>query len=390
LKYIVKSVQTSLEKQTIQLKIRLLNQNRLITFQFKLHATVKDAIDQIVDRIVVSGNVTNHGLFQGPDLLGEIEFPRWLDPQRTLSFYDLKPGDVLDFKNTQNLLKIWYLGPWPTTKTLIVDESKTVAEITLEITSKLKIDAEEFSLQVPWGESTGVWLNPTKSLVEQGVDTMTTILLLRKKFFFKINRDMEQFFSPDTDDYSLNKAFCESLDAVLSGTNPCPLESAVKLVALQCQVRFGDYESPEILENFNWDEYLSPENSAQSKKISNDVLFSYRSLNGVKTREAKAMYISEASKLKTHGYTFLQVEKKDQQGIFRPILLGISKKKMVLLDPITKEVVDQHQLTELVQWIVQTNTLIFNYLDGTDTFQTNQSQAVSLILTGYIEFIMKK
>ncbi len=128
--------------------------------------------------------------------------------------------DILDFKIKQTLLKVQFLGPWPTVKTFIVDESKTVAELTLEIGKKLAIkNPEEFSLQVvrEYDKDEGIliiiynffsvsaWLNPHESLPEQGVDTLCTTLLLRKKYFFKdygINEvsDNQQ---------SLNSVFCQ-------------------------------------------------------------------------------------------------------------------------------------------------------------------------------------
>lgn len=55
----------------------------------------------------------------------------------------------MDFKIKQNLIKVEFLGPWPTVKTFIVDESKTVADLTAEIGGKIGLkNPEEFSLQV--------------------------------------------------------------------------------------------------------------------------------------------------------------------------------------------------------------------------------------------------
>jgi len=184
--FTVKTVQSKLITTEIPLKIRLLRHNRLITFRFKLHGTVADTVQEIYEKAARNdggpSDLAKYGLYQRGS---GFRATRWLDPKKTLSNYDLKPGDVLDFRTVQTLLRVQFLGPWTTVKTFIVDESKTVAEISQEIGQKLEVpNPEEFSLQVQRevnGElSPGVWLNPNKSIGEQDVDILNTTLLLRK------------------------------------------------------------------------------------------------------------------------------------------------------------------------------------------------------------------
>jgi hypothetical protein len=129
--------------------------------------------------------------------------------------------DVVDYKIKQTLLKVQFLGPWPTVKTFIVEESKTVGELSLEIGRKIGIrNPEEFSFQVvtdpdkrkifyflliPDSISASHWLNPNESLPAQSIDTLCTTVLLRKKYFFQdygINEVSDN-------GQSLNSVFCQ-------------------------------------------------------------------------------------------------------------------------------------------------------------------------------------
>ncbi len=55
LQNILISVQSKLLTQTIALKIRLIRQNRLVTFRFQLHATVEETVKYIYERLGGSG-----------------------------------------------------------------------------------------------------------------------------------------------------------------------------------------------------------------------------------------------------------------------------------------------------------------------------------------------
>lgn len=50
LRFMLQSIQMKLITQVIPLKIRLMRQNRLVTFKFKLHGTVKDTVSEIYEK----------------------------------------------------------------------------------------------------------------------------------------------------------------------------------------------------------------------------------------------------------------------------------------------------------------------------------------------------
>lgn len=113
----VNSIQSRLSKNTIPLKIRLIRQNRLVTFKLRHHAKVSETVQDIFEKtgggssgvfalqmtylfllylmniefyfLSVTDTVGNYGLF----FRGNDKKPsRWLRENKSLSYYDLKPG----------------------------------------------------------------------------------------------------------------------------------------------------------------------------------------------------------------------------------------------------------------------------------------------------------
>jgi N-terminal or F0 domain of Talin-head FERM len=81
--------------QTRAIKIRLIKQKRSCTFRFLLHGTVGHAIQQIYEKME-DGTVAVHhyGLFQPA---GAFRRARWLQEDKSLSYYDIDPSVCLRF-----------------------------------------------------------------------------------------------------------------------------------------------------------------------------------------------------------------------------------------------------------------------------------------------------
>ena len=259
---------------------------------------------------------------------------------------------------------------------MMMDESKTVSELSAEIGKKLGIkDPEEFSLQRE-GDLDCHWLNPRESLPEQGVDSLVT-LVLRKKYFF------QDYTAPDArDETLLNSLFCQGLDAIVGGTNPCTLEEAIKMAGIQCQIRFGDFnENSNMFESLKWSDYLPIEYAQQySKKIEKEVLNEYKKLTGLNEISAKIYYLRHAKFIKTFGYTFFKVINNSSN---KEVLLGISKTNIMLLEPSSKNTISLSPLNLLIQWKVFQDNLTLYYLDTTEDFTTKESKDIALIISDY-------
>lgn len=78
--------------QTRAIKIKLDKHKRSKTFRFLLHGTTGQAIKQIYDKTEDSSGLVgleSYGLFQPA---GSFRKARWLQENRTLSYYDIDPG----------------------------------------------------------------------------------------------------------------------------------------------------------------------------------------------------------------------------------------------------------------------------------------------------------
>lgn len=78
------------------------------------------------------------------------------------------------------------------------------------------------------------WIDPSKTLREQGIDESETVLLRRKFFFSDQNIDSR-------DPVQLNLLYVQARDAILDGTHPVTQDKACEFAGIQCQIQFGDY-----------------------------------------------------------------------------------------------------------------------------------------------------
>eukprot|EP00058_Branchiostoma_floridae_P006926 XP_002592414.1 hypothetical protein BRAFLDRAFT_67280 [Branchiostoma floridae] len=200
---------------SLSLKISVKHANVVKTMQFEPSTIVYDACRMIRERIPEAqmGNATEFGMFLAD------EDPKkgvWLEAGRTLDYYLLRSGDLLEYKKKHRPLKVRMLDG--TVKTVMVDDSHTVAQLLVTICTRIGItNHDEYSL-VREGEKireaaeppTPVkkdrtlmrdekkmealkkklhtddelnWLDHGRTLREQGIDDTET-LLLRRKFFY--------------------------------------------------------------------------------------------------------------------------------------------------------------------------------------------------------------
>lgn len=78
------------------------------------------------------------------------------------------------------------------------------------------------------------WLDPGKTLREQGIDENETVILKRKFFFSDQNIDSH-------DPVQLNLLYVQARDAILNGTHPITESKACEFAGIQCQIQFGDF-----------------------------------------------------------------------------------------------------------------------------------------------------
>ncbi len=81
-----------------------------------------------------------------------------------------------------------------------------------------------------------------------------------------------------------------------------------------------------------------------------------------------------------------------KKGKWVPILIGISRDKIFRFDPETKEVLKEYRLPQLKRWVSSINTFTFDFGDFESEYyviQTNEGEAISQMIAGYIDIILK-
>ncbi|KAM8860386.1 talin-2 isoform 3-T3 [Synchiropus picturatus] len=403
----------------LSLKICVRQCNVVKTMQFEPSTPVYDACRIIRERVpeAQSGQASDYGLFLSDD------DPRkgiWLESVRTLDYYMLRNGDVLEYKKKQRPQKIKMLDG--AVKTIMVDDSKTVGELLVTICSRIGItNYEEYSLiqEVPEEkkeEGMGTlkkdrtlllrderkmeklkaklhtdddlnWLDHSRTFREQGVEESETLLLRRKFFYSDQNVDSR-------DPVQLNLLYVQARDDILNGSHPVSFDKACEFAGIQAQIQFGTHvehkHKPGFLDlkEFLPKEYVKQRGS--EKKIFQD----HKNCGEMTEIEAKVKYVKLARSLQTYGVSFFLVkEKMKGKNKLVPRLLGITKESVMRVDEKTKDVVQEWPLTTVKRWAASPKSFTLDFGEYQESYysvQTTEGEQISQLIAGYIDIILKK
>ncbi|XP_046890081.1 talin-2 isoform X2 [Hypomesus transpacificus] len=402
----------------LSLKICVRQCNVVKTMQFEPSTPVYDACRIIRERVpeAQSGQASDYGLFLSDD------DPRkgiWLESGRTLDYYMLRNGDVLEYKKKQRPQKIKMLDG--AIKTIMVDDSKTVGELLVTICSRIGItNYEEYSLiqeQVEERKEDGMgtlkkdrtllrderkmeklkaklhtdddlnWLDHSRTFREQGVEESETLLLRRKFFYSDQNVDSR-------DPVQLNLLYVQARDDILNGSHPVSFDKACEFAGIQAQIQFGPHvehkHKPGFLDlkEFLPKEYIKQRGS--EKKIFQD----HKSCGEMAEIEAKVKYVKLARSLQTYGVSFFLVkEKMKSKNKLVPRLLGITKESVMRVDEKTKDVVQEWPLTTVKRWAASPKSFTLDFGEYQESYysvQTTEGEQISQLIAGYIDIILKK
>ncbi|XP_053742187.1 talin-2 isoform X1 [Synchiropus splendidus] len=403
----------------LSLKICVRQCNVVKTMQFEPSTPVYDACRIIRERVpeAQSGQASDYGLFLSDD------DPRkgiWLESVRTLDYYMLRNGDVLEYKKKQRPQKIKMLDG--AVKTIMVDDSKTVGELLVTICSRIGItNYEEYSLiqEVPEEkkeEGMGTlkkdrtlllrderkmeklkaklhtdddlnWLDHSRTFREQGVEESETLLLRRKFFYSDQNVDSR-------DPVQLNLLYVQARDDILNGSHPVSFDKACEFAGIQAQIQFGTHvehkHKPGFLDlkEFLPKEYIKQRGS--EKKIFQD----HKNCGEMTEIEAKVKYVKLARSLQTYGVSFFLVkEKMKGKNKLVPRLLGITKESVMRVDEKTKDVVQEWPLTTVKRWAASPKSFTLDFGEYQESYysvQTTEGEQISQLIAGYIDIILKK
>ncbi|XP_068598204.1 talin-2a [Brachionichthys hirsutus] len=402
----------------LSLKICVRQCNVVKTMQFEPSTAVYDACRIIRERVpeAQSGQASDYGLFLSD------EDPRkgiWLESGRTMDYYMLRNGDILEYKKKQRPQKIKMLDG--AVKTVMVDDSKTVGELLVTICSRIGItNYEEYSLiqetlEEKKDEGTGTlkkdrtllrderkmeklkaklhtdddlnWLDHGRTFREQGVDENETLLLRRKFFYSDQNVDSR-------DPVQLNLLYVQARDDILNGSHPVSFDKACEFGGIQAQIQFGPHIEHKHKQGFlDLKEFLPKEYIKQ--RGSEKRIFQEHNICGEMTEiEAKVKYVKLARSLPTYGVSFFLVkEKMKSKNKLVPRLLGITKESVMRVDERTKDVVQEWPLTTVKRWAASPKSFTLDFGEYQESYysvQTTEGEQISQLIAGYIDIILKK
>ncbi|XP_045888550.1 talin-2a isoform X3 [Micropterus dolomieu] len=402
----------------LSLKICVRQCNVVKTMQFEPSTAVYDACRIIRERVpeAQTGQASDYGLFLSD------EDPRkgiWLESGRTLDYYMLRSGDILEYKKKQKPQKIKMLDG--AVKTIMVDDSKTVGELLVTICSRIGItNYEEYSLiqeTVEEKKEDGMgtlkkdrtllrderkmeklkaklhtdddlnWLDHSRTFREQGVDENETLLLRRKFFYSDQNVDSR-------DPVQLNLLYVQARDDILNGSHPVSFDKACEFGGIQAQIQFGPHIEHKHKPGFlDLKEFL-PKEYIKQRGAEKKIFQEHKNCGEMTEIEAKVKYVKLARSLRTYGVSFFLVkEKMKSKNKLVPRLLGITKESVMRVDERTKDVVQEWPLTTVKRWAASPKSFTLDFGEYQESYysvQTTEGEQISQLIAGYIDIILKK
>nr|XP_040059082.1 talin-2a isoform X2 [Gasterosteus aculeatus aculeatus] len=402
----------------LSLKICIRQCNVVKTMQFEPSTAVYDACRIIRERVpeAQTGQASDYGLFLSD------EDPRkgiWLESGRTLDYYMLRNGDILEYKKKQRPQKIKMLDG--AVKTIMVDDSKTVGELLVTICSRIGItNYEEYSLiqeTVEEKKEDGMgtlkkdrtllrderkmeklkaklhtdddlnWLDHSRTFREQGVDENETLLLRRKFFYSDQNVDSR-------DPVQLNLLYVQARDDILNGSHPVSFDKACEFGGIQAQIQFGPHIEHKHKQGFlDLKEFL-PKEYIKQRGAEKKIFQEHKNCGEMTEIEAKVKYVKLARSLRTYGVSFFLVkEKMKSKNKLVPRLLGITKESVLRVEEKTKDVVQEWPLTTVKRWAASPKSFTLDFGEYQESYysvQTTEGEQISQLIAGYIDIILKK
>ncbi len=286
-----------------------------------------------------------------------------------------------------------------TTKMVLIDDAAPVGDLVTTIGKKMNLKAsEEFSLMRVAAPATATapatpseWLNPQKTLAEQGVDENEAVLL-KKKWFVTDSTITED------DAVQLHLVYAQGVDSIARGDHQLKEDEAIQFAALQCQVQFGNFNAAVHKPGFlqaKLEQFVPPDVAKKAKNLEAAIFKEYRSLSGMSETKAKYRYVQLIRSLRAYGMTCYDAEVKPKVVGKKPALirLGITSTHILQIDPATNLVTKEHKMGHMRRWAAAPKSFTLDFGDFDDdilTLLTDDGEAISQQIAGYIDILLKK
>ena len=354
-------------------RIRMVSESESIQKKVAFHPTT--TVSTMCETLSAKFHIPSedgYGLFFPPS---QYRTSKWLMSNKTAEFYDLKDDETLEYRRRHRPLRIKL--PDGVFKTVVIDENMVVAELCKVIGAKVGIDNyAEYSLKVE-GSSAVEWLVRNKTLIDQGIDA-TAQLEYKQRLFFT---DAEVNLNNPRE---LHLLFEQCRESILTGNAVCSFEEAIELAAYQLHLTHGDYD-PASPPEFALDEYMPPE-YRRLKKAKRLIIDAYAACVGTNMEQAKYQYVSVCRGLKTYGVTFFTATEAITSKKSRPVLIGISKERIMKFDGKSKKILAEWPLTYIRRCASTRSTFTVDFGEHEDayhTYQTGEGDSIKAVIEGY-------
>eukprot|EP01087_Luapelamoeba_hula_P023545 TRINITY_DN867_c0_g1_i1.p1 TRINITY_DN867_c0_g1~~TRINITY_DN867_c0_g1_i1.p1 ORF type:complete len:2538 (-),score=652.11 TRINITY_DN867_c0_g1_i1:59-7672(-) len=385
----------------LQLRVTFASTGQTKAMRFTSAMSISETLHEIKDKTGEGGR--DHGLMRPADPKSG-RTAKWLQLDRTLMFYDIKANEELLLKKKHRPLKIELADG--TIKTFLIDDSLPVADIVEEVGKKMGLrNPEEFSLRLQTGEDqtnakgkkkrkdepeSALWLHPGQALAEQGVHDEAVLVLKKKYYVDDCNVDRG-------DPIQLHLVYVQSHEAIVNGDHQVTKEEAYQFAALQCQIVYGNFNPEKHNEAFFKSEKRLESVCAKQfrkGKCIEGIINEWKKLINQNDTNAKYRYVQSCRSLKTYGITYYNVKWKAKgRKKLEPILAGITRDNIIFVDPDDREVKEEYPLTHLKRWAAAPASFTFDFGDYREEYlsvQTAEGEAISQLLAGYIDILLKR
>eukprot|EP00033_Pygsuia_biforma_P001160 GCRY01001320.1.p1 GENE.GCRY01001320.1~~GCRY01001320.1.p1 ORF type:complete len:2449 (-),score=910.40 GCRY01001320.1:765-8111(-) len=361
----------------LTLRIFAQNFNKELPLTFEDNEEVRNALPKVYETFGVDSAKGGFGLFLP---LNDEGLGRWLSEFKDFSTHEIKNGDRLIFKQKIRPLRLKLSDE--TTKTALVDDSIPICEILETLAPKFMLgrpDVLSFKQITPSGRE--IWLDPLKTLPEQGISP-TEMLILKTKYFFPGEEQLDY-----QNEIAVCLAYNQCLDSVVDGTYAVTRDIGAHLAALSCQVKFGNYTQSLHKKNVNLLDFL-PAELAKSKGLDKEVQKEHEKLKDTSESGCRARYVRKCEALPTYGMTVFAVKNVNQTDKKKPgnHFLGIRGDKIFQLSE-EKDIVAEFPLGDLNKWFGSATSFTFDFGDKFPEYKvlTEQGDEIDNLVTGYMQ-----
>jgi len=349
--------------------------------RFSENMSIHELGKMVMEKVNSGGK--DHSLFQPAPESDHNSCGKWLRPDRTIEYYDLKNNDTLHYKKKHEVLKIKLVDD--TVKTVLIDTSLSVSDIVDVLGKKINLkNAEEYALQADINP--GIWLKGQMSIPEQ-VSTMDQMFILKKKFFVNdANIDQD-------DPVQLHLIYCQNRDDIVSGSHPVTKDESIMFASLQMQIQNGDYKpSTHVAGSLSLKDCLQEQ--YQKREHERLIFQEWKKLVGMTEVNARFRYVQLCRSLKTYGMTCFRVkEKVPAKKKLMDALLCFTRDTILRMEYESKKVIKEYPLKHLLRWAASPETFTMDfgaYEEDYIVVVTQEGEAISNLIAGYIDLLLKK